>query len=123
MNNWDTIRRELERQSVPRGEPDAFWANFKARARLTAQEAPVAPAARLPWGILAFTGSLAALLLAAIPFLWAPDSLAGAIQVTALDVQAPCDGALILNLVSENGKNAGAMIWVSGLEEPHDPAP
>ncbi len=123
MKNWNDIRQELGRQTVSCGATDAFWADFQARARLTVQEQPVPAASRARWGAMAFAGSLAVLLLASIPFLWAPESLAGDIQVTSIEVEAPCNGAMILNLVSENGQNAGAMIWVSGLEEPHDSTP
>lgn len=123
MNNWDAIRQEIGRMTVPCGEQTAFWADFKARARLTVQEQPAPVAHRGLWGALAFAGSVALLALIALPFFLAQDSMAGAIEVTSLEVTAPCRGAIILNLLSENGKKAGTVVWVSGLEEPHDDSP
>jgi hypothetical protein len=125
MTNWNDIRNEIEKKALRAApcEPEPFWSDFKARARLSVQDA-AAPATRpVLWASIAFAGSLALAALVALPFFWAPESMAGGIQVVSLEVGAPHSGAMILNVTSEDGKNEGAIVWVSGLEESHENAP
>ncbi len=125
MTTWNDIQQEMAtRAQVPLPcAAESFWSDFQARARLTVQETPGQTPRRILWASLAFAGSLAVLAITAIPFFWAPDSMAGAIQVLSLEVDSPHSGAMILNVGSNNGKDTGAIVWVSGLEESHENAP
>lgn len=125
MTSWNDIQHELGKKAVPPApsSQEQFWSDFKARARMTVQDAPAPARSRVLWTSFAFAGSLALLALAAIPFFWSPAAMAGAIEITSLEVGAPHSGAMILNVVSENGKNKGAIVWVSGLEESHETTP
>lgn len=125
MTSWNDIQNELKKKSgaPAQAAPELFWSDFKARARMTVQETPAPARSRVLWASFAFAGSLALLALAAIPFFWAPTARADAIQVTSLEVGSPHSGAMILNVVSENGKDKGAIVWVSGLEESHETTP
>jgi hypothetical protein len=49
--------------------------------------------------------------------LWPSPALADVTRVTSLEVGLPHSAAMILNVVSENGQEAGTLVWVSGLEE------
>lgn len=114
MTSWNNIEKELAQanlQPVPQGG-DVFWSDFKARARMVAQEKPARSAKPFIWASLAF-GSVAAILLAVF---WSPEAQAG-IQVTSLEVEAPHTAAMILNVSTENGADQGAIVWVSGLLE------
>jgi hypothetical protein len=115
MTSWNTIRRALKDQApAVRPEPaEAFWADFSARARLVRQEAPRPARHPLLWTSMALAGATALLLL----LLWPAPAAAEATHVTALEVVAPHDAAMILNVVSENGRESGAIVWISGLEE------
>lgn len=120
MTDWTTIQQELNKQA-PRtraGSPEAFWQDFSARARLTVQEpAPQPQHSRSAiWASLAMAGAVALLTV----ILWSPAAVAEATRVTSLEVGPPCTGSMILNVVSKDGRNTGALVWVSGLEETYD---
>ncbi len=125
MTSWNDIQNEIEKKGARANSPPsaAFWSDFNARARMTVQEAPASFPSRLFWTSAAFAGSIALLALVALPFFWVPDSMADSIQVTFVEVAAPHSGTTILNVISENGKDTGTIVWVSGLEESHDATP
>jgi hypothetical protein len=115
MSNWSTIQKELEKQSLaPRSvPPEAFWGEFKARARMTVQDEPGKAAHPFLWTSMAFAGAAAILLFI---FGFSGNTLA-ATRVTSLEVEGDHSAAIILNVVSQDGKEAGAIVWVSGLDE------
>lgn len=116
MSNWSTIQKELEKQtpSLRSVQAEAFWSEFKARARMTPQEMPTKSASHsVLWTSMALAGAAAVLL-----FIFGfPGTSLAATRVTSLEIEAAHSGAVILNVVSKDGKEAGAIVWVSGLSE------
>ncbi len=115
MTNWTAIQKELKKRAPGTAAPpaDAFWADFAARARFVNQDSPRPSRYPVLWASMA-TAGLAALLAV---ILWPGQAVAEVTRVTFLEVGAPHSGAMILNVVSENGHDSGAIVWVSGLEE------
>lgn len=117
--NWTEVRGHLRGQSLTPNVPprDAFWADFRARARWVRQdgEAP-APAVR-PWRWV-YAGAAtvaAAVLLVVAGWVVLPARPATAVPsaIKSWEVVAPHSGVIIMN----DDSGHGAILWVTGLND------
>lgn len=110
---WSAIRTEL-RTVAPAPEPRPaapFWQQFRARAALVRRErAPVRrPALRTAaWGAIPAAAALILLLVAR------PSAAPADTRIKNLEIVAPHTSVFIVNL-SEGGRPAGAILWVTGV--------
>jgi hypothetical protein len=110
---WRDVRERLRAQAParPPAEAGVFWAEFKARARMTPQTAPE-PASR--WRALAPRWGVglaaAAAVLLAVVFL--PHGAALGNRIRSLEVVASHTGVIILN----DTASKGTILWVTGLD-------
>ena len=112
---WSQIRRELaSRRAPPAPVGGAFWDDFRARARMLAQESPSAARTRPTrtfWAAaVPVAGALAAALLAM--FLLRDRDALPAVQIKALDVIAPHSAVVIMNDRADNG----TVVWIAGMD-------
>ena len=113
---WNRVRERLERKQVaatPAMRPRAeFWADFRARARMTPQtQAEEAPSrAWMPrWGYA--VTAVAAMVLVAGLAVWFPSRKAPLNPIRSFEVVAPHTGVIIM----EDQKDRGTILWVTGM--------
>lgn len=92
------------------GESVEFWADFKARAKLTNQDSPVRTPLR-PISIWSAGVAFASLLLVVGFFFLPSGSEVMATEVQFIEVQA--DHAAVMILSSDPGQ--GTVIWIEGM--------
>jgi hypothetical protein len=111
---WSEVRERLRAYPTGREPPgrDAFWSDFKARARMTPQAAPEPePAA---WRRLAprYGIGLAAVAAALMAVFMLPQASPLGNRIRSLEVVASHTGVMILN----DSASKGTILWVTGLE-------
>jgi hypothetical protein len=114
--SWREIRKALRDAAPepPSPSPDAFWEDFRARARLHPQRQPGPSARRLPllW-TTALSGACAVLVLAGF-FLAGPAAGGTPSRITSVEVPASHGAVFILN----DEPSQGTILWVVDMTSP-----
>lgn len=112
---WKDVSENLRRHgAVPRAaEPETFWSDFRARARMVRQDSPVAPAPAHPWRWVTAATAAAAMVVAGLVLLPARPAVAAMSEITSLEVVAPHSGMIIMN----DDSGHGTILWITGLND------
>lgn len=113
---WSGVRERLESKQVAANPAmrtrDEFWADFRARARMTPQTQPEEAPSRawMPrWGYAA--AAVAAMVLVAGLAVWFPSRKAPLSPIRSFEVVAPHTGVIIM----EDEQDRGTILWVTGM--------
>lgn len=117
--SWKRIRDILRRTPAPapRTDTEAFWADFKARARMVPQREPIVATRPLRMPVLRWGLAAAACILVAVGlFMARPGRQQVAVRgnvINSLEVIATHSAVLIMNDDTE----PATIVWVAGMTE------
>lgn len=115
---WSEIRADLRKQAVTRSAPAAneFWTDFRARARLRAQDRPATMPPALPlfrrWAIASAGALTVALLLLTGILVSSRGTTGGFSQMDSLQVDAPYSGVLMMN----DEDTQSTTVWILDMD-------
>jgi hypothetical protein len=115
VKGWRQIRANLREQPAPvaRRDPDAFWSDFRARARLMRQEQPVVvPLWRSMPMRVAYAAAVVALLAAGLALMLPGGGAGLPNRIKSLEVVASHSGVIIIN----DDTQRGTILWIADLQ-------